>query len=154
MGLDAGPSARCQVLSKRRTDRDHHPGSRHLVLLDARRHMALRSGSSDRTGLRKVLAGWVQVRQHRSIRYRRYQGHRRNLFPGTVMPVRLESAPLQHRFHAKRGHMKKHNRPRLLLNSETIRHLDIKELSRDRLQLIIGGDGTSELPTLCTTKPT
>ena len=50
--------------------------------------------------------------------------------------------------------MKKHNRPRLLLNSETIRHLDIKELSRDRLQLIIGGDGTSELPTLCTTKPT
>ena len=50
--------------------------------------------------------------------------------------------------------MKKHNKPRLLLNSETIRQLNIKDLARDRLQFVIGGDGTSELPTMCTTKPT
>lgn len=49
--------------------------------------------------------------------------------------------------------MKKHNKPRLLLNSETIRELDVKELAPDRLRFVMGGDATSHEPLTCSTKP-
>ena len=48
--------------------------------------------------------------------------------------------------------MKKHLKRRLLLNSETIRQLDIKELAHDRLQFVIGGV-TDPQNTGCTTEP-
>jgi|KBSMisStaDraftv2_1062788.scaffolds.fasta_scaffold427864_2 hypothetical protein len=50
--------------------------------------------------------------------------------------------------------MKKHNKPRLQLSSQTIRQLDIKDLTPDRLQLVVGGEPKSHEPgTACSTRP-
>jgi hypothetical protein len=48
--------------------------------------------------------------------------------------------------------MKKHHKRRLLLNSDTIRQLDIKELAPERLRTVVGGF-TEPANTGCTTEP-
>jgi hypothetical protein len=48
--------------------------------------------------------------------------------------------------------MKKHHKRRLLLNSETVRQLNIKELELDRLRAVVGGI-TEPQATGCTTEP-
>ena len=48
--------------------------------------------------------------------------------------------------------MKKHHKRRLLLNSESIRQLNIKELDPDRLRAVVGGI-TDPQQTGCTTEP-
>jgi hypothetical protein len=50
--------------------------------------------------------------------------------------------------------MKKHNKARLLLSSQTIRQLDIKDLTPDRLQFVVGGDiKTAAVGEACSTRP-
>jgi len=50
--------------------------------------------------------------------------------------------------------MKKHNKPRLLLSSETIRQLDLKDLSHDHLQFVVGGVPKSkDAGAACSTRP-
>jgi hypothetical protein len=48
--------------------------------------------------------------------------------------------------------MKKHHKRRLVLNSDTIRQLEIKELAPDRLRTVVGGI-TDPVLTSCSTEP-
>jgi hypothetical protein len=71
------------------------------------------------------------------------------------MPFGIEFALLAASSPLRYKNMKKHHKRRLLIASETIRQLGVKELATDMLHIVAGASGgpCSKDPGNCTTDP-